>query len=76
MENFRDLVESPVGTVGRTGKIDALNHIDDNLKKKFFKIVKELGGKTVARELINTLNADSNPLSKKGDNTLNNDFLK
>jgi hypothetical protein len=38
--------------VGRTGKVDAQNHISPELLKRFAQVVKELGGKTVARMLI------------------------
>lgn len=54
---FRELLESPVGLVGRTGIKDAEDHITDELKKSFIKIVKSLGGKTVARMLLNNLGA-------------------
>ena len=60
MKTFRDLikdenkvVESPVGLVGRTKDSEALTHIEDsNLAKEFRKIVKQLGGKSVARQLL------------------------
>ena len=47
-----EINESPVGMVGRTGKVDAQNHISPELLKRFSQVVKELGGKTVARMLI------------------------
>ncbi len=51
--NFRDaIVESPVGTVGRTGVKDAEAHVTDELRAEFKKIVKKLGGKTVAGQLL------------------------
>lgn len=61
MKSFKErfetkLDESPVGKVGRTGLKDADDHVDDVLVKKFTKIVKELGGKTVARLLISKMN--------------------
>ena len=54
MKSFRDIiVESPVGKVGRTKDCEAIEHIEkSNLAKQFRKIVKELGGKTVARQLL------------------------
>lgn len=55
--SFRALVESPVGLVGRTGVKDAQEYINPELKKEFTKIVKALGGKTVARMLLNNLGA-------------------
>jgi len=67
---FKKMVESPVGQVGRTGKNDAVNHVTPELEKKFMKIVKELGGKTVARELITKMNSKSDKISKDGDETL------
>ena len=51
------LGESPVGSIGRTGVKDAIEYISPELRAKFKKIVKELGGKTVARELLNTMNS-------------------
>ena len=72
MNHFRKFInESPVGAVGRTGQSDALNYITPELKNEFFKLVKMLGGKTVARELINSLRSDTTPLKKDGDATLN-----
>jgi len=49
--------ESPVGSVGRTKDSEALAHIESSdLAKKFRKIVKELGGKNVARQLLAGMN--------------------
>ena len=60
MKTFREIVkdgkeitESPVGKVGRTKEEEALAHIENtNLAVKFRKIVRELGGKNVARQLL------------------------
>lgn len=54
MKTFREIIkESPVGLVGRTKDSEALQHIEDtNLAKEFRKIVRELGGKNVARQLL------------------------
>jgi len=54
MKNFRDLiVESPVGQVGRTRDSEALDHIENtDVASRFKKIVKELGGKQVAKQLL------------------------
>ena len=72
MNKFRSFInESPVGAVGRTSQADALNYITPALKNEFFKLVKMLGGKMVARELINSLRSDTTPLKKDGDSTLN-----
>jgi len=48
------LNESPVGSKGRTGSKDADEYIaqDAALEKEFKKIVKALGGKTVAQKLL------------------------
>lgn len=72
LKKFRDLVkESPVGQVGRTSREEAINHIQSkDVEKKFFAIVKELGGKTVARELLGRLDTKSDVVSKDGDKTL------
>ena len=51
-----EMNESPVGSVGRTGAADATNHITAELRAKFKKLVKELGGKTVARQLLSEMN--------------------
>jgi len=51
------LDESPVGSVGRTGRVDAEAHVTPELRAKFKKIVKALGGKTVARQLLSEMNA-------------------
>ena len=61
MKKFRDLAndvnESPVGMVGRTKDSEALAHIQaSDLAKKFRKIVRELGGKNVARQLLAQMN--------------------
>lgn len=53
----KDLKESPVGKVGRTGSADAANHVTAELRAEFKKIVKKLGGKTVARQLLAEMNA-------------------
>ena len=69
MKTFRNLVkemnESPVGKVGRTRNFEALEHIENSdLAKKFRKIVKELGGKTVARQLLAGMNTAGNKIQK------------
>lgn len=67
---FRDLLESPVGSVGRTGVKDAEEYVTDEKIAEFSKIVKKLGGKTVARHLLNCLDSQGNKLKKTGDETL------
>jgi hypothetical protein len=47
--------ESAVGTPGRTTVKDAEDHIDDELIAEFKKIIKKLGGKTVAKVLLDKL---------------------
>lgn len=47
------LNESPVGKPGRTGIADAQAHISDELVKEFQAIIKKLGGKAVATQLMN-----------------------
>ncbi len=48
--------ESAVGSVGRTGHQDALDFIDGTpeLRKRFKKVVKDIGGVAVARRLLNS----------------------
>jgi len=55
--SLRVLFESAVGMVGRTGAADAKAHVGAELRAKFKKIVKEIGGKTVARQLLAEMNA-------------------
>ena len=47
--------ESAVGKPGRTTTKDAEDHIDDELVAEFKKIIKKLGGKTVAKVLLDKL---------------------
>ena len=47
--------ESAVGTPGRTTIKDAEDHINDELVAEFKKIIKKLGGKTVAKVLLDKL---------------------
>ena len=47
--------ESAVGTPGRTTVKDAEDHINDELVAEFKKIIKKLGGKTVAKVLLDKL---------------------
>ena len=54
---IKTLKESPVGSVGRTGASDAKAHVNAKLRAEFKKIVKALGGKTVARQLLAEMNA-------------------
>ena len=49
--------ESAVGMVGRTGVADAKAHVGAELRAEFKKIVKKIGGKTVARQLLAEMNA-------------------
>ena len=46
------LNESPVGVVGRTDSKSALAHLSPDLKKRFRKLLKDVGGKTVIRYLL------------------------
>lgn len=49
------IMESAVGTPGRTTIKDAEDHINDELIAEFKKIIKKLGGKTVAKVLLDKL---------------------
>jgi hypothetical protein len=53
----KEMMESPVGAIGRTGFADADAHVTDALRAEFKKIVRKLGGKTVARKLLAEMNA-------------------
>jgi len=55
--SLRVLFESAVGLVGRTGAADAKAHVGPELRAEFKKIVKKIGGKTVARQLLAEMNA-------------------
>jgi len=57
MNKFSKLFESAVGSIGRTGSADAKAHVGPELRNEFKKIVKKLGGKTVARQLLAEMNA-------------------
>jgi hypothetical protein len=54
----KNIIESPVGQVGRTGVMDAETYINNTpeLRSEFRKIVKKLGGVTVAFNLLQTMN--------------------
>ena len=57
MKTFRELTaknESPVGKIGRTKDSEALEYIKGNhVEKEFRKIIKKLGGISVASQLLN-----------------------
>jgi len=53
------ILESAVGKPGRTTEKDAEDHIDDELVAEFRKIIKKLGGKTVAKVLLDKLGQKS-----------------
>jgi hypothetical protein len=55
----KKLDESPVGVPGRTGYKDAINYITPELRAEFKRIVKKIGGKTVAQELLKTMNQNN-----------------
>ena len=55
--SFKAIFESPVGKVGRTSSKDAENFVTDDLRSEFKKIVKKIGGKAVALQLLKTMNA-------------------
>lgn len=53
------IMESAVGAPGRTTEKDAEEHINDELIAEFKKIIKKLGGKTVAKVLLDKLGQKS-----------------
>jgi len=59
----KQLDESPVGSVGRTGSKDAEEYINSTpeLRAEFKKIVRKLGGVTVARKLLMQMNTADQP---------------
>jgi len=73
MKSFRDLVkveESPVGKVGRTKDSEAAEHIENSsLAKEFRKIVKKLGGKNVARQLLAGMKQNGSKVKEGGEGT-------
>jgi hypothetical protein len=75
MKSFRDMIklqESPVGKVGRTKDSEAAEHIENsNLAKQFRKIVKELGGKNVARQLLAGMKQSGNRVKSDGTESTN-----
>ena len=59
-DTFRKLVsESPVGSKGRTTHADADEYIDNNpqIVEEFRKIVNGMGGKSVARRVLDRMGA-------------------
>ncbi len=56
-EDDEEVSESPVFTVGRNGAQDILDYITPAIKKEFKDLVKKIGGKTVARKLLDEMNA-------------------
>lgn len=54
-ESIEQVDESAVGAPGRTTVKDAEDHIDDELVTEFKKIIKKIGGKTVAKVLLDKL---------------------
>lgn len=66
----REMNESAVGERGRTSVKDAEEFITDEKIAEFSKIVKKLGGKTVARLLLSKLNSKGDKVSNDGDETL------
>lgn len=52
-----ELQESPVYTVGRNGAQDIADHITPAVKKEFKDLVKKIGGKTVAKKLLDEMNS-------------------
>ena len=73
MENFSKLFESAVGMVGRTGAADAKAHVSEELRTEFKAMVKKLGGKTVARQLLAEMNAGGPIEESDFDNTFFDD---
>jgi len=65
--------ESPVGMVGRTGAADAKAHVGAELRAQFKKIVKQIGGKTVARQLLAEMNAGG-PLDESDNKKLDDAY--
>jgi hypothetical protein len=66
------LSESPVGAVGRTGYNDAKLHVTPELRQEFKKIVKRLGGKTVAKELLSQMNGQVTERYNKWEGSIQN----
>ena len=58
------ILESAVGTPGRTTKEDAEAHITPELRAEFEKIIKQIGGKAVARALLDG-NPDNGEITEK-----------
>ncbi len=73
MKSFKEIAlsESAVGSKGRTGKADAQAHIEGSgLEKEFQAIVEKLGGKTVARELLQRMNSTPSVAQALGEKKL------
>jgi len=65
--DFKNLFESAVGKVGRTSMIDAEAYVTDELRVEFKKIVKKMGGKAVATQLLKTMNYSGTVVEAKKD---------
>ena len=51
-KDCEEIEESAVGSIGRTDAISAMAHLSPELKKRFRKLLKDIGGKTVMRYLL------------------------
>lgn len=62
-----ELSESPVGSRGRTGRVDAQEYVDKNpeLVKEFMKIVNKMGGKAVASAVLSVKSGAKNEGAKE-----------
>lgn len=74
MKSFREfaedeVLESPVGQVGRTKDSEALAHIENasDIQKKFKKIVRELGGVAVAKQLLSGMTQSGKKVSPEAE---------
>ena len=62
-----EITESPVGSVGRTGKADAENHLSNpQIRKQLKKLIRQAGGKTVILQMLKTFN--EMPVTEDDDN--------
>jgi len=56
----KNINESPVGLVGRTGMADAIEHVTPELRAEFKKMVIKLGGKAVCKHMLDEMTFSPN----------------
>lgn len=72
-----EISESPVGMRGRTTEKDANDYISSSgIEQEFFKIVKKLGGKTVAKVLLDKMSSSKQEDSEISEAVIPEKYLR